>query len=85
MRYTKRKLLSSRFGQQLRLHLYPWKNRAMLLELSRVPVVKSGVETFNGVETPFVVLSDGIVLYGILPSEFEKGIYWKCKDVIQFT
>jgi len=54
----------------------------MLRELSYVPVAKSGIETVNGVETPFVVLNDGIVLYGRMPSEFEKEIYWKWKDAL---
>ncbi|HET9910265.1 MAG TPA: FkbM family methyltransferase [Anaerolineales bacterium] len=82
MRYIKRMLLRSNLGKSLRLGTYPWKNRAMLLELLRVPVAKSGLETINGVETPFVVLSDGVVLYGILPSEFEKEICWRWKNMI---
>jgi FkbM family methyltransferase len=61
--------------------LFSQRSAAMLNEIARVPVVRSGVENVDGREAPFVVLQDGVTLYGRLPNHLERGIYrrWKHK------
>jgi FkbM family methyltransferase len=61
--------------------LFSQRSSAMLHEISKVPVVQSGVENINNKQIPFVILQDGVKLYGRAPSYLEREIYrrWKHK------
>lgn len=87
-KHVVRKLFQG-FPEQLKRPLqwmcFVQKHKALLAELSRVPVVQSGCERLRGHQTPFVVLKDDTVLYGKWPTQFEREIYTRWRDSIAPT
>jgi len=75
-------IANSVITHQLKLFAFRQRSQAMLGELSKVPIVKSGVETISGKTIPFVVLNDDIILFGMYPTEFEKRVFHKWMDRI---
>jgi hypothetical protein len=47
------------FSKKLCYLVFAQRERAMLTELSRIPVVESGVKVLDGRQTPFVILTNG--------------------------
>ena len=63
--------------QKIRWICFARRYKALLPELSKVPIVQAGVDNISGQQTPFVKLKDGTVLYGKLPTEDERKYYNK--------
>jgi len=51
-------------------------------QLSKVPIVSSGCNSLDDAEIPFVILNDGTKLYGQLPNQSEREMYFQCKGII---
>jgi len=60
---------------QLKRKYFLYRTKALIDQLSKVPIVKSGCEIIKNHQMPFVVLKDGTVLYGQLPNQFEIELY----------
>jgi FkbM family methyltransferase len=73
------------FSKKLRYLIFAQRERAMLAELSGIPVVESGVQVLDGRQTPFVILKNGRCLFGRAPDSFERAIYRRWKSVIAET
>ena len=56
------------------------RRRPILLELQKLPLAQTGVETVDGREVPFVELQDGTHLYGRWPTDFERKLHREWKD-----
>lgn len=56
---------------------------ALKLELSAVPIVESGIDGND--RTPFAVLQDGTILFGMYPSILQKTLYFEWKKYIPQT
>lgn len=71
--------------QSIRWEHFAKKNKPLLVELSKIDIVKSGCERIGGKQIPFVVLKDGAVLYGKQPTQFEREIYARWRNTINPT
>jgi FkbM family methyltransferase len=82
-----RKVISSLFHKlplPLKEHISVMRrvNKALLTELSTIPVVESGFDEIKGYKTPFVILNNGTILYGRWPIALERKIYHRYKKFI---
>jgi FkbM family methyltransferase len=74
------RLPNSRLKQWAQWAYYARAYRALRIELSRVPIVESGWDDESG--APFVVLSNGTILYGREPTEFQGRVYSRWRNSI---
>lgn len=80
-----RHVLPEQVRRRLRWTYFLRRHKALLAELSSVPIVQSGCEMVGGYQAPYVVLKDGTVLYGQRPTPFEREVYARWRDSIAPT
>lgn len=69
---------------ELSARLFPYRSVAMLAELSAIPATDCGVDSEG---FPFIILHNGVKLYGRQPSNLERKIYryWKHRIASRIT
>jgi FkbM family methyltransferase len=55
-------------------------HKALKEELSRIPVIESGIEKQDKI--PFIILESGLTLFGKPPTEFQQDVYFYWEDCI---
>jgi FkbM family methyltransferase len=69
-----------RTRKQLLWRIRKKTHKALQEELSRIPVIESGIEKQG--EIPFIILENGLTLFGKPPTDFQRDIYLHWEDCI---